>query len=304
MSIFMAASTDSVSEDAHSGRERSADAFKASANLVLVPVTVTDHDQRTVSSLEQSDFSIYDSSEKQEIRYFARDDGPVSLAIILDMSSSMSSKMAEAREAIRSFLELSNSEDEFSVIEVRNQPVLLLEFTTSKDAVQEKIGQSVPGGRTALLDSVYLGLEEMKHAHYQRRALLVISDGGDNNSRFTFRELRNAVREADVQIYGIGIYDDWFMYDSMEERCGPYLMNDIAETTGGRTFRSLGAKELIRASETIARELRSKYLLGFYANNVKSDGQWHKLKVRLNSGRDLHHLHVRARSGYYARPSQ
>ncbi len=208
--------------------------IKVDVDLVLVPVTITDPMNRLVTGLDKENFNIIEGKEPQEIRHFSSEDAPVSLGVIFDLSGSMNSKIERAREAIVEFFKTANPQDEFFLITFADKPEQLSDFTQSVDDIQGKLVYTVPKGRTALLDAIYLGINKMHQAKYQKRALLIISDGGDNHSRYTESEIRSVVKEADVQIYAIGVYDHYFA--SAEERYGPVLLSDIADLTGGGAF--------------------------------------------------------------------
>lgn len=272
--------------------------FRVDTNLVLVPLTVTDPVDRLVTGLEKQNFSVFEDNHPQNIRTFACDDAPVSIGVILDLSGSMSNKVVRARGAVLQFMKTSNPQDEFFVIGFNERPVLITDYTSSVDDVEARLATVQAGHRTALLDAIYFGLEKMKEAKYQRKALLVVSDGGDNNSRYTENEVRAAVREADVQIYSIGIFDPEAA--TVEERNGPLLLNDISSETGGRLFRVDDLSEMSDIATRISAELRNEYVLGYKTDNLRLDGKWRKVKVKLAPPPGLPQLTVHARTGYYA----
>src|SRR5207244_9209890 len=180
--------------------------IKKDVDLVLVNVTVTDPMNRLVTGLEKDNFNIFDGDKVQPIRHFSSEDAPISLGVIFDMSGSMSDKIEKAREAVVEFFKTANPQDEFFMVTFSDRPQLVADFTKSVEDVQGKLVFTVPQGRTALLDAIYMGLSKMKDAHNSKKALLVISDGGDNHSRYTENEIKSTVKEADVQIYAIGIF--------------------------------------------------------------------------------------------------
>ncbi len=208
--------------------------LKAVANLVLLPVTITDLQNHPVTGLEKDNFKVFEGKEPQDIRHFSGEDVPVSLGVILDTSGSMSSKFDRAREAIVEFFKTANPQDEFFMIAFSDRPEELSDFTSSVDDIQGKLLYTMPKGRTALLDAIYFGIIKMRQAKYPKRALLIISDGGDNRSRYTEGEIKSLVKEGDALIYAIGIYDQYFPTE--EERLGPQLLDDITRLTGGRAF--------------------------------------------------------------------
>lgn len=271
---------------------------KSKVDLVLVPVTVTDPMNRLVTGLDKENFQVFEGKEAQEVRNFSAEDAPVSLGVIFDMSGSMSSKIERAREAVIEFFKTANPQDEFFLITFNDKPEEISDFTQSVDDLQSKLVFTVPKGRTALLDAIYLGVSKMRQAKYPKKALLIISDGGDNHSRYTEGEIKNLVKEADVMIYSIGIYDHYFQTE--EERLGPALLSDVSDLSGGRSFTIDNPNDLADVATKIGIELRNQYVLGYRPKNPGHDGKWHKIKVKLLPPKGLPPLHVYARTGYYA----
>jgi len=278
-------------------RSRYAPEIKSRVDLVLVPVTVADPMNRLVIGLDESNFEVYEGKTRQEIRHFSCEDTPVSLGVIFDMSGSMNSKIERAREAVIEFFKTSNPQDEFFMITFADKPEEVSDFTSSVEDIQGKLAYTVPKGRTALLDAIYLGVSRMRQAKYSKKALLIISDGGDNHSRYTESEIKSVVKEADVMIYAIGIYDQYMA--TTEEMLGPELLSDISELTGGRAFTIDNPNDLADVATKIGIELRNQYVLGYRPTSAH-DGRWHKIKVRLRLPRGLPPLNVYAKNGYYA----
>jgi len=272
--------------------------LRKDVDLVLVPVTVTDPMNRLVTGLEKENFFLTDSGQPQEIRHFSSEDAPISLGVIFDISGSMSNKIDKSRDAVVEFFKTANPQDEFFLITFSEKPEVLADFTTSIEDIQSKLVYAVPKGRTALLDAIYLGMNRMRKAKHEKKALLIISDGGDNHSRYTEGEIKSMVREADVQIYAIGLYDRDFK--TPEEREGPQLLTEISDVTGGRTFAIGSPNELADVATKIGIELRNQYVLGYRPTNPTRDGKWRKIKVKLNPPKGLPPLHVYAKTGYYA----
>lgn len=271
------------------------------SNLVLVPVIVTDSMGRLVTGLEKENFAVYDDKALQKITSFSSQDMPVSIGIIFDLSGSMSDKINRARDSIIEFLKTSNPRDEYFVIGFNNRPRLMVDFTSDVTNIDAQLMTAHPQHMTALLDAIYFGLNKMKQARYPRKALIIVSDGGDNHSRFTEGEVKSMVRESDVQIFALGIFDQYA--PTPEEQMGPILLNDIADQTGGQLFRVTDLAEMADIATRISDELRNEYVLGYVPKVVKHDGKWRKLKVKLMPPPGLPQLFVHARSGYYA-PSQ
>ena len=270
-------------------------------DLVLVPVTVTDDWNRIVTGLDKENFGVLEDGGIQQVRTFSSEDAPVSLGVIFDMSGSMSDKIEKAREAVIEFFKTANPLDEFFMVTFNDRPELRADFTKSVDDVQGKLVFTVPKGRTAMLDAIYMGVTKMKDAHNAKKALLIISDGGDNHSRYTVNEIKAMVKEADVQIYAIGIFTSGAAQP--EEISGPQMLGDISSVTGGRLFTISNANELSDVATKIGIELRNQYVVGYRPTNRAKDGKWRKIKVKLNPPKGLPHLNVYNKQGYYA-PSQ
>jgi Ca-activated chloride channel homolog len=272
--------------------------IRVDVNLVLVPVTVTDPLNRLVTGLERQDFFLYENNALQKIKSFSSEDAPVSIGIIFDLSGSMTDKINRARNSILEFLRTANPQDEFFVIGFNDRPELITDFTNNVDNIEARLLTVKPGHRTALLDAIYFGLNKMKQAKNERKALLVVSDGGDNRSRYTESEVRAVVRESDVQIYSIGIFDQYA--PTREEQLGPILLHDVSEETGGQLFRVDDLADMADIATKISAELRNQYVLGYRSEDIKRDGKWRKLKVKLVPPEGLPQLTVHARTGYYA----
>jgi Ca-activated chloride channel family protein len=272
--------------------------LKVAVDLVLVPVTITDPLNRLVTGLEKENFQLFEGSAGQEIKTFSSEDAPVSLGVIFDSSGSMSSKMDRAKDAVVEFFKTANPQDEFFMITFSDEPEVVSDFTSSVDDIQSKLVFTVPRRRTALLDAIYMGVTKMRQAKYAKKALLIISDGGDNHSRYTENEIKALVKEADVMVYAIGIYDRYFQ--TQEERLGPELLGQIAELSGGRAFTVENPNDLADVATKIGVELRNQYVLGYRPLNGLRDGKWRKIKVKLLPPKGLPPLKVYARTGYYA----
>lgn len=267
-------------------------------DVVLVPVTITDPMNRLVTGLDKDNFEVLENGQPQEIRHFSSEDAPISLGVIFDVSGSMSDKIDKSREAVVEFFRSANPLDEFFMITFSDRPQVLVDFTQSIEEIQGRLVYVAPKGRTALLDAIYLGMSKMRKARHQRKALLIISDGGDNHSRYTEGDIKSLVREADVQIYAIGLFDS--APRTLEEKSGPALLDQITEVTGGRTFTITSPNELADVATKIGIELRNQYVLGYRPKNPARDGKWRKIRVKLVPPKGLPPLHAYARTGYYA----
>jgi VWFA-related protein len=277
--------------------------FRADTMLVLVPVAVTDAANRYVVALEKENFKILEDGAEQVITHFSSEDAPISVGLIVDTSGSIGAKLSTSRQAVREFLKTLNTGDEAFLVEFSDQAELILPLTEDTGAIEKKLSSATSGGLTALLDSVHLGLQEMRNAKNPRKALLLISDGGDNNSHFTSKQIENLVREADVQIYAMGVFDPLSLALSSAEVGGPRVLSEIAEQTGGRALAATNLKDLPGIAARIGLELRNQYVLAYSPANRKRDGAYRKVQVKLLPPAALPPLKARWRLGYYA-PSQ
>jgi Ca-activated chloride channel homolog len=278
--------------------------IRVDTTLVLIPVTVTDPMNRFVTGLEKENFKLFEDRKEQEISQFSSEDAPLSAGVIFDCSGSMGHKLEKSRLAVSQFFKTANPEDEFFLIQFNDTANLVQPFTQNLEEIQNRLTFTFSKGRTALLDAVYLGLHTMKQAKNPRKALLIISDGGDNNSRYTEAEIKNLVREADVQIYAIGIYEEGpARQRTPEENAGPALLTTIAEQTGGRQYEVENLNELPDVAAKIGVELRNQYVLGYSPQNPDRDGKYRHVVVKVIPPRGLPLLRPFWRLGYYA-PSQ
>jgi Ca-activated chloride channel family protein len=273
-------------------------AIKQNVDLVLVPVSVTDGRQRLVTGLDQNNFQVLEGKNVQEIRHFSNEDAPVSLGVIVDTSGSMKDKMERVREAVTQFCEIANVQDEFFMITFSDEPHMARDFTNTAEDIERELLYIHSKGRTALLDAIYMGIEKMRQARYSKKALLVISDGGDNHSRYGEREVKSAVKESDVMIYAIGTFDRYV--PTQEEILGPGLLANVAQVTGGRAFTLENPNEMPAVAHRIGTELRTQYVLGYRPAKAPHDGKWHKISVKLKLPAKLSFLRVHAKTGYYA----
>jgi Ca-activated chloride channel family protein len=269
--------------------------------LVSFTVTVTDPNGRLVTGLDKQHFEAYEDKVKQVITFFNDEDVPVSMGIVFDVSGSMKGKLDRAREALKAFIQTSHNDDDFFLVGFNQRATLLAEFTDG-DTITNKFTLVDPRGQTALYDAAYLGIEKVKQGRHTKRAILLISDGQDNSSRYTYGELRKLLKEAGVQIYCIGIVELGGGSGSTLDLQGQSILEEIAQTTGGKAFFPRSAAELEDATTRIALELRHQYSIGYTPTNVKRDGQWHKIKVQVKPPRGLPQLKVQHKEGYYAVP--
>ncbi|HET8923716.1 MAG TPA: VWA domain-containing protein [Candidatus Acidoferrum sp.] len=275
-------------------------AVHVDVDLALVNITVTDPYNRLVTGLEPDNFRVFEDNIEQEVVNFSSEDVPISIGVIFDHSGSMGDKLGKAKEAAIQFFKTANPQDEFFLVGFNDRAELLSPFTDSVEDLQSRILAAPAKGRTALLDAIYLGLSQMKAAHNAKRALLIISDGGDNSSRYNEKDIKRLVRESDTQLYSIGIFDA-FEYRSRtpEELYGPSLLSEVTELTGGRAFTIENFNDLPDIAKKIGMELRNQYILGYRPSNKAHDARWRKIKIKLRAPKGLPPLTAYAKTGYY-----
>ncbi len=280
----------------------SAKRLRIDVDLVLVPATVTDRLNRPVIDLQKQDFGIYEDDAQQTIRYFAAEDEPISVGLILDVSKSMTNKMDTERAAVKAFFQNANPQDDYFVISLANRPRVIADTTQSLDDIERKLALVVPDGNTALLDAIYLGVSKMRSARYSRRALLIISDGGDNHSHYTAKETRSMVAESDVLVYSVGLFDSVPVpvFKTIEEKLGQRLLVDITQASGGRMIPAEHGDKVPEIAAIISRELRQQYVLGYKSNNTVRNGKWRKIKLQITAQTGEPPLHAYYKKGYIA----
>ena len=271
-------------------------------DLALVNVTVTDPYNRLVTGLDQENFRVFEDNIEQEVMHFSSEDVPISIGVIFDVSGSMANKINKSREAAVQFFKTANPQDEFFLVSFNERAELTSVFTNSVEDLQSRMAFMAAKGRTALLDAIYLGLSQLRGAHNAKRALLIISDGGDNHSRYSESDIKRLVKESDSQLYAIGIFDPLgYRNRSPEELNGPSLLSEITDMTGGRVFAVENLNDLPDIAAKIGMELRNQYVLGYRPSNKSHDARWRKIKIKLRPPKGLPPLNIFARTGYYAR---
>ena len=270
-------------------------------DLALINVTVTDPYNRLVTGLDPDNFRVYEDNVEQEVVTFSSEDVPISIGVIFDFSGSMANKIGKAREAALQFFKTANPQDEFFLVSFNERAELTSAFTNSIEDLQSRMMLTAPKGRTALLDAIYLGLSQMRGARNGKRALLILSDGGDNHSRYNESDIKRLVKEADTQLYAIGIFDPLgYRNRTPEELNGPSLLGEVTEMTGGRVFAVENLNELPDIASKIGMELRNQYVLGYRPSNKAHDARWRKIKIKLRAPKGLPPLNVYSKTGYYA----
>ena len=269
-------------------------------DLVTFTVTVTDTYGRYVSGLNKNAFTVLDEKQPQDIAFFSDDDAPVSVGVIFDVSGSMSGdKIKRAREALSRFIQTSHNADEYFLIAFNSRAQLLLDKTRDGNAVLDKLTFVQTRNNTALYDACYLGVEKVQRGTHPKRALLLISDGQDNDSRYTFSEVRRLLKESDVVLYGIGILSGSDAGSGLGME-GQGILDELANVSGGKAFFPRTAAEMDDIFEQIALELRHQYSIGYKPPNFVNDGKWHHIKVKVTPPRGLPRLFVRSKDGYYS----
>ncbi len=277
--------------------------IRVKTDLVSLTLTVTDPYGRYVSGLSKGAFTIFDNNQEQEITYFSDADAPVSVGILFDVSGSMSGdKINKARKALERFIGTSHPSDEYFLIAFNNRAQLLMDRTRDGEAVLRKLTLIKPKENTALYDAVYLGIERVTRGTHQKRAMLIISDGQDNASRYNFGEVRRLMKESDVVTYSVGIMDRGDAGSSVGMQ-GQAFLDELSSVTGGKAFYPQTDIEMDEIFERIALELRNQYSIGYIPKDFQPDGKWRKVKVKIKPPRGLPRLTVRSREGYYATPN-
>lgn len=272
-------------------------------DLVTLTLTVSDLYGRFVSGLNKNAFSVFDGNTEQDITFFSDADAPISVGILFDVSDSMSGeKIAKARKALERFISTSHPSDEYFLIAFNSRAQLLLDRTRDGEAVLQKLELVQPKDNTALYDACYLGVERVTRGTRQKKAMLIISDGQDNASRYNFNEVRRLLKESDVTVYAVGITDARDAGSIMGMQ-GQAFLDELTSVTGGKAFYPQTDVEMDEIFERIALELRHQYSIGFTPKDFTPDGRWHKVKVKVKPPRGISRLTVRTREGYYASPS-
>jgi Ca-activated chloride channel family protein len=278
--------------------ERRQPPVKVDVDLVIVNAAVTDHDGRPVTGLDRTHFRIWEDKVQQDIRYFSSEEIPASVALIFDISGSMAPRLAVARNAIARFLDAGSPEDEYALIEFANRPDVVQDFTSDTVELRNRIALVGGSGATALYDAVYLGIEHLRHAHNPRKALLLITDGEDNHSRYTLDDVKRLAMESEVQLYAIGITGFTPPTMTKGHKSGNEVLQELVDLTGGEAFFTSDTSKLGNICAKISERLKAEYVIGYATTNTANDGKWRKLHVKLDQ---VSHANVRARSGYYAR---
>jgi Ca-activated chloride channel family protein len=301
--VFATLLTDSSSLAKRQRAEATQDnvSAKLATQLVSVRVTVTDQNGRAVEGLSKDNFRVYEDKVEQPVSFFSEEDMPASIGVVFDTSSSMSDgKIMRAKEALARFIQTSHEQDEYFLIGFGSSPRLLLDGARDGHAVLDRFNNVYPQGQTALYDAVHLGIEKVSRGAYPKRAIILISDGGDNHSQRSFDEIRRRLQESDVTIYPIGIAGNAPSPKGRINANGPFLMDKLASISGGNSFWPWNEEKMNEAFERIALELRRQYSIGYLPSNFVADGKWRRIKVAVTNTSKYSRLVVRSREGYYA----
>ena len=300
MSFPLSLSLDALSQGNFSGNassENDNSSLKIDVDLVLVSASVTDPTSRFVAGLEKEHFRLFEDKIEQEIQHFSNEDVPTSIGLLFDVSGSMGNKIARAKNAAVAFLKTSNPADEYLLISFADRPTVEENFTSNINEIQNRLVNIRAKGSTSLYDAIYLGVERMKDAQHSKKAILLITDGQDTRSRYSLVNVRNAVKESDVQIFAIGIVN--LYSDLARGRSGRGIIEQITQITGGRAYFPNSVYELKDICTKIAIELRNQYILGYSSTNRAKNGCWRKIKIKINAPKGLRFLSIRAKTGYY-----
>jgi len=288
--------------DSQHGREPT---FRADTNLAVIPVAVMDTLNRFVLGLQKEDFHLFEDGVEQKVAHFSDEDAPLSVGLVFDESGSMDYKLRTSREAAAQFLKALNKDDEAFLVEFGDTAKLSVRFTAHTEEIEGVLKSAQPAGLTAMLDGIDTRLREMKNAKNPRKAIVIVSDGGDNHSHYTAAEIESLVREADVEIYAMGVFEAVLSFGlTPEEISGPRLLSEIATQTGGRAFAAALPSDLPSVAARIAVELRNQYVLAYYPTNPARDGKYRKVEVKISQPAGIvSPLKAHWRLGYYA-PAQ
>lgn len=277
--------------------ERKEPDVKVDVDLVLVSAAVTDDEGRSVTGLDKTRFQLWEDHVQQDIQYLSTTELPVSLTIVLDVSSSVADKLPLSRDAIVTLLKMGNPQDEYALVEFNNRPELTQDFEAGTSTLQSRLASASAAGSTALYDAVYVGLETLRHARNPRKVLLLVTDGEDNHSRYSFMDIKQSAMESDVQLFAIQIGGYTNPTQTKGHKAGGAVLEELADSTGGEVFSASGAQKLDDICANISEILRNEYVIGYISSNRNKDGKWRSLKLKVSTPS---HVSVHARSGYYA----
>jgi VWFA-related protein len=263
-----------------------ASTFRLDVKMIQVPVQVTDLLDRPVMNLPKVAFRLFEDDVEQDIATLSMADAPISTGLVFDASRSMKDRIGESRVAVEQFCLTSVPADEFFLVRFSDNAELTSPFTRDTGEIRRQLSLVQPHGWTAMIDAIWRSVEEMRRASNPRKVLLVLSDGGDNNSRYSEAELLSLVREADVRVYAIGLFQR------------PRYLEKLAEETGGKVIWVHKMSELPEAMETLSLQIRNEYVVGYFSKHAQKDGKYHKLRVEVQPPAGLKQVHASWRRGY------
>ena len=276
--------------------------------LVQLPVSVLDKDGRPVNGLRKDDFEVFEDGVEQEISFFTHDDVPISVGLVIDNSASMHNKRERVNSAALSFVRESNPQDETFIVDFDDEAYLDHDFTNSINDLVAALGPIDTRGETALYDAVYLSAAHLDEGKKDKKALLVITDGEDNASKYSREKVLSKLRESKVTVYAIGLLEE-------NDARGPFsskspskkakdALEQFAQATGGRAYFPKSIDEIGPLCRRVAHDLRNQYTIGYTPSNEKLDGTWRRITVRVNPPGLVSKVTVRAKEGYYAPRTQ
>jgi Ca-activated chloride channel homolog len=272
-------------------------AVKVDVDLVLVNAVVTDSNGRSVTGLDKSRFQLWEDRTQQEIEYFSSTEVPLSLAVVFDVSSSMADKLPVSRDAVSTLLKMGNPEDEYALIEFNSRPRVTQDFALGFSTLQDHLASTSAAGSTALYDAVYMGIEKLRHSHNPRKALLLVTDGEDNHSHYSYSDIKEFAMESAVQLFAIRIGGYTIPTSTKGHKPGSAVLQELVDLTGGEVFFASDIRRLDEICSNISETLRNEYVIGYAPTNTAKDGKWRGLKLKVNAAS---RVNVHTRSGYYA----
>jgi Ca-activated chloride channel family protein len=298
-SLILLISSGQAQVKSDESREQNKETLRVDVDLVLINATVTDSDNRYVTGLGSENFQIWEDKVEQQIEYFSSEDVPLSAGLVFDVSGSMAGMLPMARSAAVTFLRMGNPQDEYFLVEFSDDPRLVRDFTSDIADLQHRIAFSNAGGRTALYDAMYLAMDKVSRGSNPRKALVLITDGQDNRSRYSYSNVKEFAKERDIQVYAIALSAPTTT-QYVSRMAGTAVLNDLTKVTGGRAFAPYSVNEMDGICRRIGLELKSQYILGYRSTNTVKDGKWRKIKAKVVPSQGMPRMSVRAKSGYYA----
>jgi Ca-activated chloride channel family protein len=281
---------------------RQVPAFRAGVELVSLNVTVTDGNGRYVTDLEQADFNVFEDGVKQDVSFFNKTNLPIALALMMDTSASMDTKLQTAQEAAIGFVRRLRSQDVAEIIDFDSRVTILANFTNNAGELEQAIRKTSAGGSTSLYNAVYIALKDLKKLvaknveEIRRRAIVLLSDGEDTSSLLPFDEVLDLAKRSETAIYGIGLRSPELSTESRGFKEAEFVLRQLSQETGGRVFFPSQPQDLAKVYGQISDELSSQYTVGYTSRNARHDGSWRRIVVRVNRQQ----VTARTKQGYFA----